>query len=166
MGIFTKKKKVDAKVAEKPDIKSEKVEKTTKVDSGKDKKEVKKSMKELYSDDEKSKVKVVDDKKEVKTGKKKYGNAYKILVKPLITEKASDIGVMNKYVFEVAKDANKIEIAKAIEEVYGLMPKSVNTIRMKGKNVRHGKTLGKKKDWKKAIVTLEEGKSIKVYEGV
>lgn len=170
MGIFTKKKDADTKVAKKDDSKkaekkTKKVEKTTKVDNVKKSSEKsvtkKKSTKELYSEDKKETTK-----KDAKTDKKKYGNAYRILVRPLITEKASDIGVINKYIFEVAKDANKIEVAKAIFEVYGVKPKSVNMLRVKGKKVRSGRIMGKKKDWKKAIITLAKGESIKVYEGV
>ena len=72
----------------------------------------------------------------------------------------------NKYFFEVKKDANKIEIAKAINDVYGVKPVSVNIMRVGGKKVRRGRTFGKRKDWKKDIVTLKKGESIKVYEGV
>ncbi|NIA18342.1 MAG: 50S ribosomal protein L23 [Actinobacteria bacterium] len=107
--------------------------------------------------------KATEDKKD---GKRKYGNAYKVLVKPLVTEKASVMGTLNKYFFAVAIGANKIEIAKAVQDVYGVKPISVNIIRMQGKSVRHGRTMGKRKDWKKAIVTLKKGESIKVYEGV
>jgi large subunit ribosomal protein L23 len=101
-----------------------------------------------------------------KNGNKKYGNAYRVLVKPLITEKASVLGAENKYFFEVSKKANKIEIAKAINDVYGVKPVKVNIIRMSGKNVRYGRVIGKRKGWKKAVVTLKEGDSIKIYEGV
>ncbi|MBI4812498.1 50S ribosomal protein L23 [Candidatus Falkowbacteria bacterium] len=97
---------------------------------------------------------------------KKYGGAYRALIKPLITERASVLGALNKYVFEVAKGANKIEIAKAVNEVYGIQPVSVNIIRIKGKEVKHGRMSGRRKDWKKAIITLPAGESIKVYEGV
>ncbi len=114
-------------------------------------------MKELYEGDKAKK----QEKRE-----KKYGNAYKILVKPLITEKGSVMNAEYKYIFEVAKIANKIEIAKAIIEVYGIKPVSVNIIKMQGKKTRYGKIAGKRKDWKKAIVTLPEGESIKLYEGV
>ncbi len=113
-------------------------------------------------------VKTSADKSAGKEGKKvrKYGDAYRILVKPLITEKATMLGAENKYVFAVSRDSNKIEIARAINEVYGIKPVSVNIIKVKGKNVRYGRTQGKQKDWKKAIIELPEGKTIKVYEGV
>lgn len=97
---------------------------------------------------------------------RKFGNAYKVLIKPLITEKASVLNAESKYIFEVANGSNKIEVAKAIKEVYGIQPVNVNMIKVLGKNTRHGKTLGKRKDWKKAIVTLPKGQSIKIYEGV
>ena len=141
-----------------------------KIEDKKDKKTAKKpagktdagaSMKDLYGDDKKPVENKDGVKKEVKTG-----NAYKVLVKPLVTEKASVLGAENKYFFAVALKANKIEIAKAIREVYGVKPEKVNIINMGGKEVRFGRTLGKRKDWKKAIITLPEGKTIKVYEGV
>lgn len=95
-----------------------------------------------------------------------HGRAYRIIVKPLITEKASVLAAENKYFFMVEKEANKIEVAKAINEIYGVKPTSVNVIRVEGKKTRHGRTQGKRKDWKKAIVTLPKGKTIQVYEGV
>lgn len=122
------------------------------------------SMKDLYKEDDKGAVVSKSDKK-VKTAKK-YGNAHKVLVKPLITEKAANLGVDNKYVFAVDTKANKIEIAKAVNEVYGVKPVSVNIVRVLGKKVRHGRLIGNRKNWKKAIVSLPKGKSINIYEGV
>ena len=126
-------------------------------------KQASKSMKELYGKSE-----VTTTTKEGKKVKKerKYGNAYRILVKPLITEKAANLGVENKYVFAVAIDANKVEIAKAVDELYGIKPVSVNIIKMQGKKVRQGRTIGRRKDWKKAIIALPKGKTINIYEGV
>jgi len=121
-----------------------------------------KSMKDLYGATPAAKVKGAK-KTEVRAA---YGNAYKILIKPLVTEKVSNLGALNKYVFAVAGDANKIEIAKAIKEIYGIKPTSVNVIKMLGKKARYGKISGKRKDWKKAIITLPKGESIKIYEGV
>jgi len=99
---------------------------------------------------------------------KKTGDprAYRVLVKPLVTEKAGTLGTQNKYVFAVAIDANKIEVAKAVKEVYGVKPTKVNVVKLDGKKTRQGKTAGQRKDWKKAIVTLKAGETIKVYEGV
>ena len=162
MGLLNKFKK-----DKKEEGKKKADEKSAKVDSVK-----KESMKEMYegkSSPVSSAAKVADGKNAVdgkKGGKRKYGNAHRILVKPLVTEKASVMGPLNKYFFEVARDANKIETAKAIQDVYGVKPVSINIIRMRGKSVRHGRTMGKRKDWKKAIVTLRKGESIKIYEGV
>lgn len=121
-----------------------------------------KSMKDLYSAPAAGKT------KQAKQGAERaaYGNAYKILVKPLVTEKVSNLGVLNKYVFVVARDANKIEVAKAIREIYGVKPVGVNVIKMSGKKARYGRINGRRKDWKKAIVTLPAGQTIKIYEGV
>ena len=96
----------------------------------------------------------------------KAGNAYKVLVKPLITEKATNLGMHNKYVFVVSLKANKISVAKAIEETYGVKPIKVNLANVSGKKVARGKVRGQRKDWRKAIVTLAKGQTIKIYEGV
>jgi len=93
-------------------------------------------------------------------------NAYKILIKPLVTEKATALVAQNKYSFAVANKANKIEIKKAIKSLYGAEPLNVNLINMRGKRVQSGKVSGKKKVWKKAIVTLKPGQKIEIYEGV
>ena len=120
-------------------------------------------------------VSAVQKKKEIKkegikTDKPKVVNqaqkAYRILIRPIISEKAT-IGVsLNKYVFEVALDANKVEIKKAIKEVYGIDPKEVNILNQRSKNVRFGRYFGQTKKSKKAIVTLKNGDSIKLYEGI
>ena len=121
-----------------------------------------KSMKELYGAATAGKA------KEVKQGETRaaHSNAYKILVKPLVTEKVSNLGALNQYVFAVALKTNKIEVAKAVKEVYGIKPVSVNMIKMAGKKARYGRISGRRKDWKKAIVTLPSGQTIKIYEGV
>jgi large subunit ribosomal protein L23 len=116
------------------------------------------AMKDLYASDNKT----------GKTASKKTGVslAYRILTKPLVTEKATTLGGQNKYVFVVDINANKIEVAKAIFEVYGVKPSQVNIIKMKGKQVARGRVAGRRKNFKKAIVTLKKGETIKVYEGV
>ncbi len=81
----------------------------------------------------------------------------RILRKPLVTEKAI---VSGRYVFEVASDANKIDIKKAFFNLYGIEPASVHTARQKGKQVRFGRRAGIRKDWKKAIITLQKGQKI------
>jgi large subunit ribosomal protein L23 len=119
-------------------------------------------MKDIYGSPVAAKTK--DAKKG--TTRAPYGNAYRILIKPLVTEKVSNLGVLNKYVFAVAKEANKIEVAKAIKEIYGVKPVGVNMINRLGKKARYGRISGWRKDWKKAIVTLPQGQTIKIYEGV
>lgn len=123
------------------------------------------SMKDLYAAAEvKTPVKAKDGKKEEK--KIKFASAYKILIKPLVTEKVSNLGALNKYVFAVNINANKVEIAKAMHSVYGVKPLAVNILKVKGKESGYGRISGRRKDWKKAVVTLPEGQTIKVYEGV
>lgn len=89
-----------------------------------------------------------------------------VLVKPMITEKAAFIGQYGQYVFEVAPGANKIQVAKAVESIYGVRPACVNIVRVRGKMIRYGKTFGQTKDRKKAIVTLKPGDKIEIHEGV
>lgn len=85
------------------------------------------------------------------------------IVKTLIrTEKGTMLGPARKYLFEVATPANKIEIKKAVEEIYNVKVKSVNTAVMHGKLKRVRQQLGRTKDWKKAVVTLKEGQKIEV----
>jgi len=93
----------------------------------------------------------------------KVGRIYEVIKSPLITEKATKLAKFNQYVFWVDKQANKIEIKKAIEEIYNVKVKKVRTINMKGKTkrIRWGQE-GKTSSWKKAIVTLKEGYQIKV----
>ncbi len=120
--------------------------------------------------EEKGKIKKIEEfkKEEVKpkVAKKETGQAYRILIRPLITEKGSFLGQFNQYIFEVAPEANKIEIAKAFENVYGIKPISVNILKTKGKEVRYGRVSGRTKNRKKAIVTLKPGEKIEIYERV
>lgn len=135
-------------------------------------KDSKKSMKDLYKGEEKD-VKTGGEKKSTEKqapskgkaeSKKKYIDAYKVLVRPIVTEKVSDMGEQNKYAFEVSTSTNKVEVSKAIEGVYGVKPQKVNIIKMKGKRVRLGMTRGRRKDWKKAMITLPKGETINVYD--
>ncbi len=121
-----------------------------------------KSMKDLYSDQIAPAAKA----SKAKGGSAKSLTAYRVLVKPVITEKAAHLGTENKYVFVVSLDANKIEVAKAVTSVYGVKVEKVNLIRCEGKAVVRGRVKGKRKDYKKAIVTLAKGNSISLYEGV
>ena len=120
------------------------------------------SMKEMYADAPESKK---SDKSENKTAA--VNQAYRVLIKPIVSEKASrQQTTNNQYFFAVAIGANKIEIAKAIKTAYGVTPINVSVIRMEGKSRRYGRVIGKRKDWKKAIVTLAKGKTIALHEGV
>lgn len=91
---------------------------------------------------------------------------YKILVKPLITEKATTLVSLNKYAFQVAKTADKKDIKRAIKALYGFAPLDVNIINARGKRVTYGRIRGKKSNWKKAIVTMKAGDKLDIYEGV
>ena len=139
MGIFSKKK---------VEKKEETVKKTDNV-----KIEAKKSVKKV------KKIKKEDV-------KKTHGDAYKNLIRPIITEKVSFLGMYNQYVFEVSAKTNKVEIKKSIKSLYGISPIKVNIINVRGKVTRHGRTTGKRKNWKKVIITLKQGDKIDVYEGV
>lgn len=94
------------------------------------------------------------------------GHAYRVLLRPLVTEKASTLTPLNQYVFAVATTANKRSVAEAVYQVYGVRPTRVNIIVLRGKHVRSGRTAGRRSDWKKAIVSLPAGKTISIYEGV
>ncbi len=93
--------------------------------------------------------------------------AQDIILKPIITE-ASMSGIPDmKYTFKVAKDANKIEIAKAVEELFGVKVAKVNTMNCRGRQKRMGMHVGMTASWKKAIVTLAEGsKTIEFFDGM
>ena len=88
------------------------------------------------------------------------------MLKPLITEKASELGALNKYVFAINPKMNKIEVKKAIRKIYQVDPLKVNILNFSGKKVRAGRIQGSTKNWKKAVVTLRSGDKIEVYEGV
>ena len=93
--------------------------------------------------------------------------AQDIILKPIITEKSMAGISLKKYTFKVAKDANKIEIAKAVETLFDVTVAKVNTMNCKGRFVRQGRTAGYRPDWKKAIVTLsEDSKAIEFFEGM
>ena len=95
--------------------------------------------------------------------------AYDIILKPIITEKSMEmLATQGKYTFKVAKNANKIEIAKAVEALFkGVKVAKVNTISVRGRKKRMGRNEGYTSDWKKAIVTLAEGsKTIEFFDGM
>jgi len=94
--------------------------------------------------------------------------SYDIILRPIITEQSTEHVDLKKYVFEVARDANKIEIRKAVEEIFGVEVDKVTTLNMKGKKKRMGRyPEGQRKDWKKAVVKLtDSSKTIEFFEGL
>ena len=95
-------------------------------------------------------------------------NSYDIIIRPIITERALSAVADKKYVFEVAKDAGKIEIKKAVEEIFGVKVASVNTVNMPAKAKRLGAARpGMTRSWKKAYVQLTaDSKTIEFFEGM
>ncbi|HCJ10353.1 MAG TPA: 50S ribosomal protein L23 [Clostridiales bacterium] len=87
-----------------------------------------------------------------------------ILIRPVVTEKTTAAMAENKYTFLVDPRANKNQIKRAVEEAFGVRVRSVNTIRQLGKMRRMGVFRGRRPSYKKAVVTLEEGERIKVFE--
>jgi len=91
---------------------------------------------------------------------------YHIIKRPLITEKTSiQKEISNQFTFEVDRRANRVEILKAIEKVFNVRVAKVRTMQVKGKSKRRGWITGKRRDWKKAIVTLMPGERIDFFEG-
>lgn len=124
---------------------------------------------------EKKEEKGKDEPKEKKhaapVAKSKVANAlpvtaHRILLYPIITEKITKLGAHHQYAFAVATNANKLQIKRAVSELYGVTPLRVRIMNRQGKYVRYGRSYGKTKDWKKAIITLKEGETIHVAEGV
>ncbi|BBO85544.1 50S ribosomal protein L23 [Desulfosarcina ovata] len=94
-------------------------------------------------------------------------NQYDIIKRPVITEKTSiQKEECNQVSFEVDKRANRVEIARAIEKIFNVKVAKTQTAHVRGKTTRRGRILGKRKDWKKAIVTLMPGERIDFFEGV
>ena len=82
--------------------------------------------------------------------------AYDIIIKPVVTERSMENMESKRYTFKVDTRANKSEIKKAVETIFGVKVKQVNTMNITGKKKRMGANVGKRPDWKKAIVTLTE----------
>ncbi len=93
-------------------------------------------------------------------------NLRDVLLRPIITEKTSQMMQDNKYTFKVALTANKIEIRQAVEHIFKVKVLEVNTMRVLGKVKRMGRTSGRRSDYKKAIVKLAPGQTIEFFEGV
>lgn len=88
-----------------------------------------------------------------------------IIIRPLVTEKTNDLMADKKYTFVVKKDANKVEIARAVEELFKVKVEAVNTANYKGKLKRMGRYSGHRPSWKKAVVSLTpDSKPIEIFE--
>lgn len=126
------------------------------------------------NDEEVSKKEIVvkaraEEAKAVKAPKTKTASQSRanfILLKTLVSEKAAMFEGKGVYTFIVYKQANKLEVKKAVKEIYGVNPEKVRMINVEGKQVRFGARKGRQSDWKKAIVTLPKGKTINIHEGV
>ncbi|MBU0613744.1 50S ribosomal protein L23 [Patescibacteria group bacterium] len=88
------------------------------------------------------------------------------LVRPIVSEKTARLNDESVIVFEVAKSANRVQVRNAFREMYKITPVSVNIINVRGKQVRFGRTSGKRNDLKKALITLPKGKHVDIFEGV
>ena len=93
-------------------------------------------------------------------------DARDILIRPIVSEKSTDLLQDNKYTFLIPIKANKVQVRQAVEQIFKVKVQSVNTIRMIGKTKRMGKFVGKRSDYKKAIVTLAPGNQIEIFEGM
>lgn len=90
-----------------------------------------------------------------------------IIIKPIVTENSMDLMADKRYTFVVDRKSNKTEIKNAVEQVFGVKVEKVNTMNMLGKKKRQGVHVGKKADWKKAIITLKaDSKAIEFFEGL
>lgn len=94
-------------------------------------------------------------------------NSHQVILGPVDTEKSNtQKDELNKLTFEVAKGANRVQVRKAVESLFDVRVSTVRTLTVKGKVKRRGRILGKRKDWKKAVVTLMPGHRVKFFEGV
>ena len=94
-------------------------------------------------------------------------NPYQIVKRPLLTEKSDRLRESaNQYCFEVAVEANKLDVKRAVESLFGVKVTGVRLQNMLGKSKRMGRSAGKRADWKKAFVTLKQGDLIDLFEGV
>ena len=92
---------------------------------------------------------------------------YDIIIRPVVTEKTNiQKEAANQVTFEVDRKANRLEVRRAIERIVNVRVTNVRTMQVRGKFKRRGRVLGKRRDWKKAIVTLRPGERIEFFEGV
>ena len=89
--------------------------------------------------------------------------AHEIIIRPIVSEQSYDMMEQNKYTFEVAKSATKLQVRDAIEELFNVHVTRVNTLNVKPKTKRVRYVAGKTRTWKKAIVTVAEGESIEIF---
>jgi len=95
-------------------------------------------------------------------------DSYSIIIRPVVSEKGTILGEQGKYIFEVAPTANKIQIKRAVEEAFAnkkVQVAAVNIVHVSGKVRRRGKSVGMTRSWKKAIVTLQAGQRLDLFEG-
>jgi large subunit ribosomal protein L23 len=96
-------------------------------------------------------------------------DTYSTIIRPVVSEKATVLGDQGKYVFEVAPNANKIQIKQAVEQAFAnkkVQVAAVNILRVVGKTRRRGRSIGMTRSWKKAVVTLKPGQRLDLFEGV
>jgi large subunit ribosomal protein L23 len=93
-------------------------------------------------------------------------NPHQIIIRPLITEKNTNLMQLGKYSFQVDRNATKPQIKRAIETLFSVKVTAVNTMNVRGKLRRRGKESGYTADWKNAVVTLAPGNRIELFEGV
>ena len=96
-------------------------------------------------------------------------DAYSTILRPVVSEKSTVLGEQGQYVFEVAPNANKIQIKRAVEQAFAsrkVQVAAVNILHVTGKIRRRGKTVGATRSWKKAVVTLRAGQRLDLFEGV
>ena len=92
---------------------------------------------------------------------------YQTIIKPIITEETMDLASDKKYVFQVAKEANKTEVRQAVEKIFGLNFAKFNIMNVNGKTKRMGRYVGKTADYKKAVITLTaDSKEIEIFQGL
>ena len=134
-----------------------------------EKTEKKKEAKIAKVSQKKSAVKAETSKKNAetrKTAKKEENAAHSVLIAPIISEKTTAFGQLNKYVFKVRPEAGKYDVKSAVEGYYGVSVTKVNIVKIHPKKRIHGRTIGWKQGFKKAIVTLQAGDTIGIVEGV
>jgi len=91
---------------------------------------------------------------------------FEVIRRPLVTEKNTSLQTQGKYAFEIATDANKVQVKQAIEKAFKVTVTAVNVITVRGRERRVGRRMVTGSSWKKAIVTLKAGDKIQIFEGV